>query len=180
MKVKYIAAFAATVLAVGGGAWVGLGSATATATQPNIHGWPAAAGTSASQAIASTKAGPAGSQVLLLRGHTVRHANIDVGGDGFGPGDYFMFEEQLRYLHNDQVVGRDSVRCTAGPTSFICDGTMVLFGKGKVTIYGAGFERGGDSYAVTGGTGVYRAVGGQLTVGSLRGGDDLLAFEIVR
>jgi len=72
------------------------------------------------------------------------------------------------------------VKCTAGPSSFICDGTAVLFGKGKIIIYGAGFARGSDSYAVTGGTGIYKGVGGQLNVASLRGGDDLLAFEIKR
>jgi len=94
MKRKSVAAGSAVVLVIGGGAWLGPGSATATAAAPHVH-WPTSATTaSAASTIASANqaASTDGSQVLLLGAHTIRHANVDVGGDGFGPGDYFMFE----------------------------------------------------------------------------------------
>jgi len=181
MKRTLIAAGCAAVLAVGGGVWVGLGSATATTTKPSIHGWPSSTA-SAATTIASVKADAAlsGSQVLLLREHTVRAVSIDVNGDGFGPGDYFMFESELRYPQGTKVIGRDSGRCTVGPRAFICDATVVLFGKGKIVVYGASFPHGAESYSVTGGTGIYKSVGGQLNVANLPHGDSLLAFEITR
>jgi hypothetical protein len=118
--------------------------------------------------------------VLLIRAHQVSETDIDVNGDGFGPGDYFLFEEQLRYQHGPQVIGRDSVRCTVNATSFICDGTMVVFGKGKVAVYGASFAHRATILAVSGGTGIYEGVGGQLKVADERHGNSLLAFELTR
>ncbi len=181
MKRKVIAAGAAAVLIAGGGAWQGIGSATATTAGAAIHGWPGGTG-SATATIASVKADAArtGSTVLLLYAHTVRHASIDVGGDGFGPGDYFMFEEQLSYTPGGAVIGRDSVRCTAGPRSFICDATMQILGKGKITVYGAFFSQNDTQIAVTGGTGRYQAVGGQLAPVGLSRNHELLVFEIKR
>lgn len=180
MKRTLIAAGAAAVLAIGGGVWVGLGSATASTTTRSMHGWPISAGSAAST-IASVKADAAqsGSEVLLLREHTVSETDIDVGDSGFGPGDYFIFESELRYLHGSQVIGRDSVRCTVGPDTFICDATAHLFGKGKVVAYGAAFAPSDPVLAVTGGTADFKDVGGQLKVAEQRG-DDLLAFEITR
>jgi hypothetical protein len=181
MKRKSIAAGAAAVLVIGGGAWAGLGSATATTAHPSIHGWPTSTA-SAGTTIASVKADAAGSgsQVLLLHEHGVRAAFIDVGASGQSAGDYFMFESQLMYQGHSQVIGRDSGRCTFGPRTVICDATVQLFGKGKIVVYGAGFGRTDNRYAVTGGTGLYMGVGGQLDVANLRHGDSLLAFEITR
>lgn len=136
----------------------------------------------AATTVASVKADAAtsGSQVLLLREHPVREVFVDVTENGFSAGDYFIFESQLRYLQGAEVVGRDSVRCTVGPRTFICDATALLFGKGKVVAYAAIFPHGAVSLAVTGGTGIYKGVGGQLNVADLRHGDSLLAFEITR
>ncbi len=182
MKRTLIAGGCAAVLAIGGGAWVGLGSATATTTKPGIHGWPGSTASTAAATIAGVKADAAnaGSQVLLLREHEVRNTFIDVNNDGFGPGDLFMFESQLRYLNGAKVIGQDSGRCTFGPRYAICDATIQLSGSGKIIIYGASFARTDQRYAVTGGTGNYQGVGGQLNVANLRHGDSLLAFEITR
>jgi hypothetical protein len=146
-----------------------------------MHGWPSSTA-SAATTIAAVRgaANSSGSTVLLLREHPGESAFIDVGGDGPSVGDYVMFEDQLTYLGSSKVVGQDSVRCTFGPTSTICDGTASVFGKGKVVIYGASFGRGDNQYSVTGGTGLYKGVGGQLNVANLRHGDSLLAFEITR
>lgn len=181
MKRKFVAAGAAVAL-VTGGAWMGLGSATATTAKPNIHGWSTskASASATTAAVRADAASSAGARVLLIRAHQVSETDIDVNGDGFGPGDYFVFEEQLRYQHGPQVIGRDSVRCTVNATSFICDGTMVVFGKGKVVVYGASFGNSPTILAVTGGTGIYQGVGGQLKVADERHGNSLLAFEITR
>ena len=184
MKRKLIAAGAAVALAIGGGAWVGLGSATATTAKPNVHAWPTGVGSaSASKVIAGVKAAAArdGSRVLILRAHQFAHANIDVNGDGFGPGDYFMFEEKLRQQgSSSDIVGQDSVKCTAAPTTFICDGTIDLFGQGKITVYSAVFGPKDNRIAVTGGTGTFKRVGGQLQTANLRHGNELLAFQLTR
>ncbi len=37
-----------------------------------------------------------------------------------------------------------------------------------------------NAYAVTGGTGAYKGVGGELSVFDLAGGDTLLVFDLVR
>jgi hypothetical protein len=105
---------------------------------------------------------------------------IDVKGDGFGPGDYFMFEEDLRYQGSSQVVGQDSVKCTFGETTFMCDGTIDLFAKGKIVIYGATFGQSPNLFPVTGGTDAFKGVGGQLSTVNLRHGNTLLAFELTR
>jgi hypothetical protein len=65
-------------------------------------------------------------------------------------------------------------------TSFFCDGTIVVFGKGKVVVYGATFANSATILAVTDGTGIYKGVGGQLKVADERHGNSLLAFEITR
>jgi hypothetical protein len=183
MKRKVIGAGAAAALVIGGAAWMGLGSATATTANVSVHGWPSSVGSaSASKTIAAVKAAAAkdGSQVLLLRAHQVAEVDVDVNQDGFGPGDYFLFEENLRYQGSSQLVGHDSVRCTAGADSFICDGTGILNGLGKITIYGAAFGPKDNTYAVTGGTGSYKRVGGQLQTVNLRHGNELLAFDLTR
>ncbi|MDX6310070.1 MAG: hypothetical protein QOI06_3116 [Nocardioidaceae bacterium] len=183
MKRKFVAAGAAVVLVTGGGAWLGLGSATATTAKPSIHGWPTSVGSaSAAKTIAAVKAAAAqdGSQVLILRAHQFAHANIDVNGDGFGPGDYFMFEENLRYQGSSDIVGQDSVKCTVAPTTFICDGTIDLFGQGKIAVYSALFGPKDSSIAVTGGTDSFKRVSGQLQTANLRHGDSLLAFQLTR
>ncbi|MDQ1427368.1 MAG: hypothetical protein QOK39_844 [Acidimicrobiaceae bacterium] len=181
MKRKFTAAGAAVALVIGGGAWIGLTSATASTAKPSLHGWPGAQA-SASKTIASVKAEAAnnGSHVLLLRAHQVKQTSIDVGPAGPSVGDYFMFEENLRYQGAAQVVGRDSVRCTFGATSFICDGTLDLFAKGKIVIYGATFRGDANLFPVTGGTDHYQGVGGQLSTANLRHGNELLAFELTR
>jgi hypothetical protein len=79
-----------------------------------------------------------------------------------------------------KVIGQDSGKCTLGPRFVFCDATVQLSGKGKIVIYGASFSRRDQSYAVTGGTGIYKGVGGQLNVANLRNGDSLLAFEVTR
>ena len=181
MKRKFIAAGAAVALVIGGGAWIGLGSATASTAKPRLHGWPGGQA-SAAKAIAAVRADAAsnGSHVLLLRAHQVTQTSVDVGPSGPSVGDYFMFEENLRYQGDSQVVGRDSVRCTFAATSFICDGTLDLFAKGKIVIYGATFGRDANLFPVTGGTDRFEGVGGQLSTANQRHGNELLAFELTR
>jgi hypothetical protein len=57
---------------------------------------------------------------------------------------------------------------------------MVVFGKGKVVVYGASFAHSATVLAVSGGTGIYKGVGGQLNVADEAHGNSLLAFEITR
>jgi hypothetical protein len=183
MKRKIIAAGSAVALVLGGGPWMGLGSATATTAKPGVHGWPNIIGSaSASKTIAAVRAAAAkdGSQMLLLRAHQVSEVAVDVNGDGFSPGDYFLFEERLRYQGGSEIVGHDSVRCTMGANTFICDASAVLFGRGKIAVYSALFGEKDNSLVVTGGTGDFTGVGGELQTVNLRHGNELLAFDLSR
>ncbi len=119
-------------------------------------------------------------QVVVVRAHTLSFAEIDVNQDGFGPGDYFLFREELKAPHSQDVVGRDTVRCMAGFRTFTCDGTIQLFGRGKLTVYGTEFTERDNRLAVTGGTSRFIGVNGQLDVNELPMGGTQLVFTLRR
>lgn len=165
---KKIAAGACVALITAGVAWSTNGSATATASKH--HDWPSS---SARLAAAS-----AGSRMVTVIEHEVNSAFVDVGDPGESAGDYFLFEGKLMKPGTQHVVGRDSGKCTLGPTTFICDATAIIFGKGKISVYGAFFSESDGRLPVIGGTGQYKNVTGQLTVTDLSNGDTRLAFEL--
>ncbi len=96
---------------------------------------------------------------------------VDNGPRGESPGDKFGFTEKL-FQHGERV-GRDAVECTVKRVtrrSFTmqCVGTMTMRGRGQITIQGAitFSETSGDSFslAVTGGTGEFSGVNGEMVV----------------
>lgn len=132
-----------------------LGGATAaTSTAP--HGWPrAAAGINASDITTG--------QTLRLVSREDRFRVIDVGRRGESPGDYVVFEETLLNT-SGAVIGRDSARCMGEVRTFRCDGTFLIYGKGKIEVSGSFFPRDEATIAVTGGTGRYQNVRGQARI----------------
>jgi hypothetical protein len=107
-----------------------------------------------------------------------RSAFIDVGDPGESSGDYFLFESRLMSEDGTTLLGRDSGKCTLGIRTFICDATASIFGKGKITVYGALFREADTRIAITGGTGAYKEAGGQLTVTDTSDGNTLLVFQL--
>jgi hypothetical protein len=90
---------------------------------------------------------------------------------GESPGDKFGFTEKL--FQRGERVGRDAVECTIKRVtrrSFTmqCVGTLVLKGRGQITIQGVitFSETSGDEFelAVTGGTREFRGVSGEMVV----------------
>lgn len=168
-----------------GAAAITAGAATGTAAadtsaQGGWRGVPAESVAAAeSMATASSARRPAG-QTLLLVTEEVRSAGVDVGRRGESPGDFFMFEERLYDRSGSRVVGRDSVRCEVRIRTFSCEGTILVNGRGKIHVAGALFGPRDNVVPVTGGTGHFSGVGGELSVFDLRGGRTLLAFHLIR
>jgi len=129
------------------------------------------AGTVAAMSIASASAAPrqaAADSVKVL--HLISHQKslqvIDVGAKGPSPGDQ-VIETTLDFQRGTPV-DRSVINCvdiTVSQRGFhaLCHGAMI-FKDGQVEIQGETNFRTPFTVAVTGGTGAYQNVGGQVTV----------------
>lgn len=103
---------------------------------------------------------------MHLISHQVSLQVIDLGQKGDSVGDQVI--ESTVELQHDQRVGRGLLTCVAvtftsnGP-DVLCHGAIV-FRDGQVQFQGETTFRTPFTVAVTGGTGSYQKVGGQLTV----------------
>ena len=88
---------------------------------------------------------------------------IDVGKKGFSFGDYYVATEDL--LQAGKKIGHDAYKCTAvSDRDTVCEATYVLAG-GQITTQGDVLPPAEHfNVAVTGGTGIYQNVRGQLTI----------------
>jgi hypothetical protein len=128
------------------------------------------AGTTAALSIASASAAPkngATSSVRVL--HLISHQKslqvIDVGKKGPSPGDQ-VIETTVDFQHG-KPIDRSVINCvdiTVSKRGFdvLCHGAMI-FRNGQVEIQGETNFHTPFTVAVTGGTGAYQNVGGQLT-----------------
>jgi hypothetical protein len=128
------------------------------------------AGTTAALSIASASAAPkngATSSVKVL--HLISHQKslqvIDVGKKGPSPGDQ-VIETTVDFQHG-KPIDRSVINCvdiTVSKRGFdvLCHGAMI-FRNGQVEIQGETNFHTPFTVAVTGGTGAYQNVGGQLT-----------------
>jgi hypothetical protein len=129
------------------------------------------AGATAAMSIASASAAPqraAADSVTVL--HLISHQKslrvIDIGQKGPSPGDQ-VIETTVDFQHG-QPVDRSVINCvdiTVSKRGFdvLCHGAMI-FNNGQVEIQGETNFRTPFTVAVTGGTGAYQNVGGQVTV----------------
>lgn len=146
----------------------------------DADGWPAASERKPSTVVkaARERATRHGGKVLAVVEEITGEAFIDVGEPGDSAGDYFVQEGDL-YTRKGRLVGRDSVKCTFAITTFQCDATAWINGKGKIVVAGAFFgEDVAEPIAITGGTGRFREVAGQLSV--IEGADEttVLVFHL--
>jgi hypothetical protein len=123
---------------------------------------------SASQGSASASSGHAGKHqtIRVLAVFTEFDANIDLGAPGFSLGDEVVFSGNL--LRDSEQVGRVGVVCTFVSTANAdrveaqCPTTSILPG-GQITTQGTIVNRSLNfTLPITGGSGRYEGVGGQL------------------
>lgn len=135
-------------------------------------------GCAVQQAAALAAGAPAG-ETLVLVAKEARTLFVDLPPEGESPGDFGLFEDRV---YNDQAerVGADSGRFELSLRTVTIEATVSITGKGKIRIAGSLFNRTDSTFPVTGGTGAYQDVGGQLTVFDLPHGDAALVFHLVR
>lgn len=136
---------AAVAALAAGGAAASIASATGDDSRPREH-----------------------ARVIELEGRTLQQTQLDLGDSGLGQGDRIVFREALR--RSGRSVGENGGDCavTAVEDATItaqCSLTFALrggdiTGQGLVTL-GPGTV---NTIAVTGGTGSFRAVGGEVRV----------------
>jgi hypothetical protein len=144
------------------------------------HGWPASSARPAAAIAhaAHVSAARKGGQVITVLEIEQRSASVDVGDPGESPGDFFLFESDLKTPDGSRTVGRDSGRCMLGIRTFVCDATASIFHKGKIQVAGAFFSESDARIPIVGGTGAFRDAGGTVTIKDLPSGNTLLTFEI--
>jgi hypothetical protein len=64
-------------------------------------------------------------------------------------------------------VGKDAVECRFGIRTLNCSGTLLLFGRGKIQVEGAFLSESDAVIPVTGGSGQFADVDGQMFVRTL-------------
>ena len=165
-----------------GAAWFGISAATAdsqpvaSSDREEFRGWQGRSAHSMAQAQRIA----AGRNTLTVVTEADRQREVDVGAEGESTGDFFVSEETVYNSGGGKVIGEDTVRCKIGIRTFTCAATIRLDGRGKIRVAGAFFGPRDVVLPITGGTQNFSGVGGQLKVFDLRGGRQLLVFELKR
>lgn len=146
------------------------------------------AGTSASSGSSDADSQRSG-EVLRLVAKEVSSGFLDLGDADFSQGDQFPFTNDL--YRGDQKVGEDGGWCVVtrltedGAATLECLGANSLPG-GQITVqgvvtYGPGEEVKREPYhfAITGGTGKYRAARGTVQIDEVSGEEFRLIFRLV-
>jgi hypothetical protein len=131
-----------------------------------------AAGALAVPALAPAS-GDGGKLTLEVIARTVDEAELDLGEEGFGIGDQFVFTEDL-FRTDGRPTGQAGGSCTvvradepARTATVHCVATLA-FPRGQVTVQGlvtfTEEEARPFTIAVTGGTGRYQGAGGEMVI----------------
>lgn len=107
-----------------------------------------------------------GGESFTVVSTTLRSQEVDVGAAGESPGDFFIEKAALWNEAETDRVGLDYVKCTLDfGTSAICVTALRLFGRGQLTGTGVvDFTSQSFAFPVTGGTGDFQDVTGQVRV----------------
>jgi hypothetical protein len=129
-------------------------------------------------------------EVIRLVGKEVSSGFLDLGEADFSDGDQVHFTNDL--YSGDTKVGEDGGWCVVtrltaeGAATFKCDGANSL-PEGQITVqglvtYGPDEEVKAEPYhfAITGGTGKYRAARGTVEIQEVSGEEFNLTFRLVR
>ena len=165
-----------------GAAWLGISAATADNQQgasgsdrQEFRGWQGKPASAMARARIAD-----GTNTLTVVAEVDREVEVDIGDAGESTGDFFVTEQTVYQSGGGKVIGEDVVRCELGIRTFNCEATLKLDGRGKIRVAGAFFGARDNAVPITGGTGNFSGVGGQLKVFNLRGGRELLVLELER
>ena len=121
-------------------------------------------------------------QTIRLVARSVTDTDLDLGETGPGPGDRFVFSEDL--YKGDEKVGQDGGECTAvrsvaGIPIANCLATLSLPG-GQITVQGlVDFsDEEPITVAVTGGTGRYDEADGEMTIETISDTEDRFTIRL--
>jgi hypothetical protein len=107
--------------------------------------------------------GPVWKTIRLVERYGPRFTFVDVAPKGGSPGDYGVFRDAV-FTRDGVRVGTIDAQCIAS-YSDQCDGSIRLTGRGQITFAGiTPLGRDPDHYAITGGTGQFAGVGGELMI----------------
>jgi hypothetical protein len=109
-----------------------------------------------------------------------RHIAI-IGAEGDSAGDLILFADDL-LDEAGSVVGHDQVRCTVGFRDELhCDTSFIIDGRGQILVAGT-VTRGATqlTLVITGGTGEFKRVRGQVRETLLPNGDGRFVFSLFR
>jgi hypothetical protein len=122
-------------------------------------------GASRSAEPASAAVGRAGARTLVfIQEATGNEAFVDVPPGGESVGDSFIFRDRLEDPRTRAHVGSLSVQCTLVFFTINCEGTAIIFDRGKITLSGNVPDTPRFAVAITGGTREFRAARGQVFV----------------
>jgi allene oxide cyclase len=109
--------------------------------------------------------------------HVIEHAEtdttVDVGKKGDSTGDVLTFHNQVFDQRDQDPVGRDLGRCVriVPGQSYECTWTTILR-DGQITVDGPFYDKDNSVLAITGGTGAYDRVRGQMLLSSRKDGSE--------
>ena len=113
--------------------------------------------------------------------HPVTDTVVNTGAPGDTTGDLLTFHNKLFNATNTKVVGRDQgscIRISPARGSWECMWTNFLPG-GHITVEGPFFDSHDSIVTVTGGTGVYRNVRGQMLLHARPNGQFNFVFSLI-
>ncbi len=115
--------------------------------------------------IASGSIALAESMTIKLVEHATTDAVTNTGAEGDSAGDLLTFANEIYDETNTKVVGSDTGWCirTVAGKSWECFWTLSLEG-GQITVEGPFLDAGDSVLAVTGGTGKYAGVRGDMNL----------------
>jgi hypothetical protein len=120
-----------------------------------------------------------GGESFTVVGTFLKAEDIDVGAPGGSPGDYFIEKDALWNEAKTERVGWDVLKCTFDfGTTALCTVGLRFFGRGQLT--GTGLvDASSESFTfpVTGGTGDFLDVTGQVRVTQSQDGE-ILEFHL--
>lgn len=122
-------------------------------------------------------------EMLTVVERATTNTVVDVGKPGDSEGDILTFHNDLFDAENRVQVGRDNGWCvrTIPGSTWECVWTNILAG-GQITVQGPFLDQGESYNTVTGGTGIYAGVRGQMRLRALddKGSAYEFAFDLIR
>lgn len=139
---------------------------------------PTEAPVSATVAATPTTGG-AGTVTLVLIERATSDQTIDLGDEGDSVGDLLVFANDVYDEANENQVGTDNGSCirTVAGSTWECAWTVTL-DDGQLMVQGPFSDEGESVLAVTGGTGAYVGVDGQLRVEAASESTYRFTFEL--